>query len=272
MCAGFLRMARRIAGLAHRADHRSRSGAGRCDVLRAEDPAGAGEGVLRLPLGRGQEAQGGSAARHPGGRARGGRLGAGRRSGQARREPAARGAAARRDRDAPQGQAARRGGRRLRALDHGWALPTRGRASGRRRPGAASTSTPARRFWAYQPPRRHAPPAVADAAWPRTDIDRFILAALEARGLRPGARRRPGHARPPALLRPDRPAADARGDRRVRRRPVAGRLRAAGRPAAGLAPLRRALGPALARRRPLRRVADAPRVRPRARPGATATT
>jgi hypothetical protein len=42
-----------------------------------------------------------------------------------------------------------------------------------------------RRFWSYQPSRRHAPPAVVDSAWPRTDIDRFLLAALEARHLRP---------------------------------------------------------------------------------------
>jgi hypothetical protein len=44
-----------------------------------------------------------------------------------------------------------------------------------------------RAFWSYQPPRRHTPPAVADAGWPRTDIDRFLLAALEARGLKPVA-------------------------------------------------------------------------------------
>jgi hypothetical protein len=44
-----------------------------------------------------------------------------------------------------------------------------------------------RKFWSYQPLQRHAPPAVADAGWPRTDIDRFLLAALEARGLHPVA-------------------------------------------------------------------------------------
>jgi len=42
-----------------------------------------------------------------------------------------------------------------------------------------------RRFWSYQPARRHTPPPVARADWPRTDIDRFLLAALEARNLRP---------------------------------------------------------------------------------------
>ena len=44
-----------------------------------------------------------------------------------------------------------------------------------------------RKFWAFRPPRRHAPPAVKDAAWPRTDIDRFVLAELEKRGLKPVA-------------------------------------------------------------------------------------
>jgi hypothetical protein len=42
-----------------------------------------------------------------------------------------------------------------------------------------------RKFWSYQPPRKNAPPQVRDTAWPRTDIDRFILAGLETRGLRP---------------------------------------------------------------------------------------
>jgi hypothetical protein len=42
-----------------------------------------------------------------------------------------------------------------------------------------------RRFWAYQRPRRHEIPAVSDPAWPIDPIDRFILAGLEARGLRP---------------------------------------------------------------------------------------
>src|SRR5262249_9698757 len=44
-----------------------------------------------------------------------------------------------------------------------------------------------RKFWAYRPPRAPAVPDVTDAAWPRTDIDRFIRAALEAKGLRPVA-------------------------------------------------------------------------------------
>jgi hypothetical protein len=42
-----------------------------------------------------------------------------------------------------------------------------------------------RQFWAFQPPRKNAPPAVKNTAWPRGDVDRFLLAALEARGLAP---------------------------------------------------------------------------------------
>jgi hypothetical protein len=42
-----------------------------------------------------------------------------------------------------------------------------------------------RSHWAYQPPRRVAVPRVKDAAWPRTDVDRFVLAALETKGLTP---------------------------------------------------------------------------------------
>jgi hypothetical protein len=42
-----------------------------------------------------------------------------------------------------------------------------------------------RKFWAFQPPRRYPAPAVRDASWPRSDVDRFVLAALEASGLRP---------------------------------------------------------------------------------------
>jgi hypothetical protein len=42
-----------------------------------------------------------------------------------------------------------------------------------------------RKFWAFQPPRKHEPPAVKGAAWPRGDIDRFILSRLEAAKLSP---------------------------------------------------------------------------------------
>src|SRR5688572_12266557 len=42
-----------------------------------------------------------------------------------------------------------------------------------------------RGHWSYQPLRAVEPPAVRDATWGRTSIDRFVLAALEARGIRP---------------------------------------------------------------------------------------
>lgn len=45
----------------------------------------------------------------------------------------------------------------------------------------------ARKFWSFQPPRARALPQVADASWPRTRIDSFILAELEKQGLKPAA-------------------------------------------------------------------------------------
>ena len=45
--------------------------------------------------------------------------------------------------------------------------------------------------------------------WPRNPIDRFILARLEAEGLKPVAGGRPDDPDPPRHARPDRPAADA---------------------------------------------------------------
>jgi cytochrome c553 len=53
-----------------------------------------------------------------------------------------------------------------------------------------------RQFWSFQPPKAVAAPAVKDTAWPRTDIDRFLLAGLEAQKLKPVA-----DAEPRALVR-----------------------------------------------------------------------
>jgi hypothetical protein len=44
-----------------------------------------------------------------------------------------------------------------------------------------------RQHWSYRPLRAVALPEVRDADWCRTPIDRFILAALESRGLRPNS-------------------------------------------------------------------------------------
>ena len=65
----------------------------------------------------------------------------------------------------------------------------------------------ARTHWAFQPLRSVEPPAVKDEAWVRTPIDRFILAALEAKGLAPSPRADDGRAAAPAVVRRDRPAA-----------------------------------------------------------------
>ncbi len=44
-----------------------------------------------------------------------------------------------------------------------------------------------RQFWAYQPAKLIPAPSVKDTAWPRTDLDRFILARIEAKNLKPAA-------------------------------------------------------------------------------------
>ena len=111
-----------------------------------------------------------------------------------------------------------------------------------------------RRFWSFQPVREVSVPQVQDRAWARTDIDRFILATLEAKGLRPAP-----HADKRTLIRratfdltglPPTPEevdaflADQTPESLATRR----------RSAARLAALRRALGAPLARRRSLRRL------------------
>src|ERR1700735_4573415 len=44
-----------------------------------------------------------------------------------------------------------------------------------------------KQFWSFQPPKDHAPPEVKRKDWARNDIDRFILAKLEQKGLTPSA-------------------------------------------------------------------------------------
>src|SRR4051812_46290127 len=60
------------------------------------------------------------------------------------------------------------------------------------KPAAASTSSPAyvikpeqRAFWSFQPLHASPAPAVSHTSWPKSDIDRFVLARLEAAGLAP---------------------------------------------------------------------------------------
>ena len=45
----------------------------------------------------------------------------------------------------------------------------------------------AREFWSFVAPKEQAIPAVKNEAWAKTEIDRFILAKLEAKGLAPSA-------------------------------------------------------------------------------------
>ena len=45
----------------------------------------------------------------------------------------------------------------------------------------------ARAFWSFQPLAKPAVPQVQNAAWPKTDIDRFVLARMEREGLAPVA-------------------------------------------------------------------------------------
>ena len=107
--------------------------------------------------------------------------------------------------------------------------------------------------WAFRPLRPAPPPPVKDRSWVQSPVDAFVLARLEAEGIAPSppADRRTLIRRatidlwgiPPTAEEVEAFEADT----------VAGRLRPAGRPPAGLAAIRRALGPPLARRRPIRR-------------------
>lgn len=62
------------------------------------------------------------------------------------------------------------------------------------RDGPAASATQAkidiesgRKFWSFQKPTKTNPPAVKDTAWPKSDIDRYLLARLETAGLKPVA-------------------------------------------------------------------------------------
>ena len=45
----------------------------------------------------------------------------------------------------------------------------------------------AKEFWAFQEPKAVTPPDVKDKAWPKSEADKFILGALEAKGIKPVA-------------------------------------------------------------------------------------
>ena len=50
---------------------------------------------------------------------------------------------------------------------------------------------PWQRHWSFIPPEKSPPPSVKNEAWPKTPLDRFILARLEARGLTPAPEAEP---------------------------------------------------------------------------------
>ena len=53
-------------------------------------------------------------------------------------------------------------------------------------PTAADTFSQRQRdFWSFQPVKATAPPATQNAVWARTPIDKFIIAKLEAKGVKP---------------------------------------------------------------------------------------
>jgi hypothetical protein len=70
------------------------------------------------------------------------------------------------------------------------------RATSPDRKGGGFDFAEAKKYWAFQPLKVTAPPRVNDTAWPRSDIDRFILATLEAKSMKPVR-----DAEPRALLR-----------------------------------------------------------------------
>src|SRR4029079_13756722 len=53
--------------------------------------------------------------------------------------------------------------------------------------GAKINLAEAKKFWSFQPPQLVPPPAVKNTSWSRGEIDRYLLAALEAKKLAPTA-------------------------------------------------------------------------------------
>jgi len=63
--------------------------------------------------------------------------------------------------------------------------PKASAAAAHRVPGSYPFTEEQKRFWAFQPVRDYPPPQVSDASWVKSSIDRFILAKLEGKGLKP---------------------------------------------------------------------------------------
>ena len=77
-----------------------------------------------------------------------------------------------------------------------------------------------RKHWAFRALQKTTVPNTKDKAWPRTDADRFVLDRLEKSGTHSDRRRGLVHVAAASQLRPHRPPANARTDRRVCRRQV----------------------------------------------------
>src|SRR3954452_24481532 len=65
---------------------------------------------------------------------------------------------------------------------NGCARPARTRATLTKK---QETWEAAKEWWAWQPAKKSAAPAVKDTAWAKSDLDRFLLAAREAKGVKP---------------------------------------------------------------------------------------
>ncbi len=160
-------------------------------VLRDQDPAGAGDEVRQVPCERRRKGQRGFAGRQPRWPAERGRHRPGRRAGQPRREPADHGdpLQGRLAPDAPQDKAARRGRRRFREVGQdGGARPARRLRFARRwRRSRRSTSRRAGSSGRFSPPVPSLRRRSTTRPGRRSDIDRFLLSALEAKGLKPVA-------------------------------------------------------------------------------------
>jgi hypothetical protein len=74
---------------------------------------------------------------------------------------------------------------RTAALVAAWALGASLCVAEPREDKAAANVEAGKRFWAFQPPRRHDAPAVRNSGWAQQPLDRFILARLEQAGLDP---------------------------------------------------------------------------------------
>ena len=71
----------------------------------------------------------------------------------------------------------------------------------------AGDSSEKEKHWAFQPIQRPAVPAILNPEWSRNPIDRFVMARMEAEGIKPAAAADRRTSDPPALSRPDRSAA-----------------------------------------------------------------